>query len=221
MLRFGEGTGQSSAADKSKGKKAPQKEAKKDEAAPGSNRYLFVMAEFNPDAIPKPVFEEVPKDEKKLDDKKADAKKPGDKKPDAKEAKPAADAAKKDATKKDEPKKEESKIDLKAERERIAKDNKRKQEEYDEKVAAGQKHVKELNDRFADWYYVISDDVYRKIHLTRTDFIKKKEAKDKAKDAADHDHDHAHDHDDAGSLPVSPAATVEQLKKDVPAAEKK
>ena len=77
---------------------------------------------------------------------------------------------------------------MKAERERIEKENKRKQEEYDEKVAAGKKHVKELNDRFADWYYVISDDVYRKIHLTRADFVKKKEAKDKAKDAAGHDH---------------------------------
>ena len=117
--------------------------------------------------------------------------------------------------KKEEPKKEEKKIDLKAERERIEKDNKRKQEEYDEKVAAGKKHVKELNDRFADWYYVISDDVYRKIHLTRADFVKKKEAKDKAKDADGHDHaDHDHEHDGPDSLPASPAATLEQLKKD-------
>ncbi|HID33565.1 MAG TPA: pyridoxal-phosphate dependent enzyme, partial [Anaerolineae bacterium] len=27
--------------------------------------------------------------------------------------------------------------------------------------------VKELNERFADWYYIISDEVYRKIHLSR------------------------------------------------------
>ena len=47
-----------------------------------------------------------------------------------------------------------------------------KQDEYDDKVKKGQERVKELNDRFADWYYVISDDVYRKIHLTRADIVK-------------------------------------------------
>lgn len=313
VLRFGESTGESSAADKAKDKKN-LKTDKKDEPVAGSNRYLFVMAEFNQDAIAKPVYEELPKEQKpadkKADDKKADAKKPGDKKadekkadakkadvktpdapkteekkPDAKQpeekktdakkkpdalmaddkpadakddkdakpavaaekkdatrkeepkkeekkvdvkadakpadvkdAKPAVDAEKKDAGKTEEPKKEEKKVDLKAARERIEKENKRKLDEYNDKVAAGKKHKDELNNRFADWYYVISDDVYRKIHLTRTDLIKKKEAKDKAKDADGHDHEHEHDHD---SLPASPASTLEQLKKDAPAAEKK
>ena len=184
VLRFGESTGESSASDKSKdkkdAKKVEKKDEKKDEATPGSNRYLFVMAEFNQDAIPKPVLEEFPKEEKKAEEKKPDAKKPDEKKadgksPDAKDAKPAADAGKKDEPKKDEPKKDEKKVDLKAQRERITTDNKRKQEEYDAKVAAGKKHFKELNDRFADWYYVISDDVYRKIHLTaRTSSRKRK-----------------------------------------------
>ncbi len=233
VLRFGESTGQSSASDKAADKKKDaKKEPKKDEATPGSNRYLFVMAEFNQDAIPKPVFEEFPKEEKKPDAKKADEKKPdekngGDKKSDEKGAKPAVDAekkgaAKKEEPKKDEPKKEEKKVDIKAERERIEKDNKRKQEDYDGKVVKGKNHVKELNDRFADWYYVISDDVYRKIHLTRADFVKKKEAKDKAKDADAHDHEHDHEHEhEHDALPASPAATIEQLKKDAPAVPEK
>ena len=113
---------------------------------------------------------------------------------------------------------------MKAERERIERDNKRKQEDYDAKIAAGKKHVKELNDRFADWYYVISDDVYRKIHLARADFVKKKEVKDKVKDAAgqEHDHEHGDEHDhDHDALPPSPAATLEQLKKDAPPAPEK
>ena len=196
VLRFGESTGQSSATDKTKDKKDAKKEAKKDEAAPGSNRYLFVMAEFNPGRHSQARLRGIAQGRKEAGRQRRPTRrsratrKPTTRKPDAKEAKPAADAGKKDAAKKDEPKKEEKKIDLKAERERIEKDNKRKQEEYDEKVAAGKKHVKELNDRFADWYYVISDDVYRKIHLTRADFVKKKEAKDKAKDAAGHDHEH-------------------------------
>ena len=34
------------------------------------------------------------------------------------------------------------------------------------------KRVEELNGRFSDWYYVISDDIYQKIHLGRTDIVK-------------------------------------------------
>ena len=44
--------------------------------------------------------------------------------------------------------------------------------------------MKELNDRFADWYFIISDDVYKKIHLGRDDIVKKKEAEKDAKDGS-------------------------------------
>ena len=60
-------------------------------------------------------------------------------------------------------------------RENIEHENKRKQDEYDTKVKEAQKKVKELNDRFADWYYVIPNDVYKKIHLSRNEIIKKPE----------------------------------------------
>ena len=53
--------------------------------------------------------------------------------------------------------------------------NQRKQDEYEEKIKKGQERVQELNDRFADWYYIIADDVYQKIRLSRDDLIKKKE----------------------------------------------
>ena len=33
-----------------------------------------------------------------------------------------------------------------------------------------------MNSRFADWYYVISEDVYKKIHLSRNDLVKETEA---------------------------------------------
>jgi Domain of unknown function (DUF4340) len=58
----------------------------------------------------------------------------------------------------------------------IERENKRKMDDYDAAVKHGQDKVKELNDRFADWYFIISDDVYKKIHLGRNDIIKKKEA---------------------------------------------
>jgi hypothetical protein len=60
----------------------------------------------------------------------------------------------------------------------VEKENKRKQAEYDDAVKKGQDKVKELNDRFADWYFIISDDVYKKIHLGRGDVVKKKEVKE-------------------------------------------
>ncbi|MBX7072499.1 MAG: hypothetical protein K1X71_05080, partial [Pirellulales bacterium] len=82
--------------------------------------------------------------------------------PPADAAPPAADAKPADAK----PKTPE-------EIERIKAENKRKQDEYDAKVKKGQEKVKELNDRFADWYYVISDDIYKKVHLTRADIMKK------------------------------------------------
>ena len=60
-------------------------------------------------------------------------------------------------------------------REGIKQENERRQNEYQEKIAAGQKRVKELNERFGDWYYVIDNEVYKKIHLGSDQLIKKKE----------------------------------------------
>ncbi len=64
----------------------------------------------------------------------------------------------------------------KRKQEMIVKENERRQKEYDDKVKAGQQRVKELNDRFAEWYYVISDAEFRKIHLSRGDIVRLKEA---------------------------------------------
>lgn len=76
------------------------------------------------------------------------------------------------------------------ERERIRTENKRKMEEYEDRVKRGREKAKELNDRFADWYYVISNSEFEKIHLTREQIVKKKETKEEGKDGADHDHPH-------------------------------
>jgi hypothetical protein len=65
------------------------------------------------------------------------------------------------------------------ERKRIEKENERKQKEYDDKVKKGQTKAKELNDRFADWYYVVSDETYRKIHIGKSDVIKTKPVDEK------------------------------------------
>lgn len=65
-----------------------------------------------------------------------------------------------------------------AARSKVEQENKRKQDEYDGKLKKAEERVKELNDRFADWYYIISDDVYKKIHLGRDELIRVKKKKE-------------------------------------------
>jgi len=114
--------------------------------------------------------------DKKADDKKVEDTKPADttpvdkkaddKKPDA--GKPAAEKPKNDTQRAD----EEAALD--AERKRVETDNRRKQDQYDETVKKGKAHAKELNNRFADWYYMIAEDEYKKVHVGLNDIVKKK-----------------------------------------------
>lgn len=48
----------------------------------------------------------------------------------------------------------------------------RKIDEYTVKRKKAEQAVAELNLRFADWFYVISEDTFKKIHLSRADIIK-------------------------------------------------
>lgn len=67
------------------------------------------------------------------------------------------------------------KADRDAEIARIKASNAQKQQEFQEKVTKAQTRVRELNENLAGWYYVISNDVYEKIRLDRSDFVKAKE----------------------------------------------
>ncbi len=58
------------------------------------------------------------------------------------------------------------------ERRRVERENRRRQEEYDEQVESGKKRVRELNGRFAAWYYIVSDEEYAKIHLSQDDVVR-------------------------------------------------
>jgi hypothetical protein len=190
VLRFGQIAGSGpSAKDSKKDAKKKGKDAgkEKDKQGGGVNRYLLVMVEFDQNAIPKPQFEKLPEPgkakepEKKADDKAAKDAKAADKKPDGKKRDDKAAKDKQPETKADEKQAVPDKKAEEAERARIEKENKRKQEEYDRQVADGKKKMAELNGRFADWYYVISDEVYRKIHLSRDEIIKKKPKKEPEK----------------------------------------
>ena len=58
-------------------------------------------------------------------------------------------------------------------RAKLTEENDAKQQAYEEKLEAGRARARELTDRFADWYYVISDSVYENVRLTRADIVEK------------------------------------------------
>jgi hypothetical protein len=60
-------------------------------------------------------------------------------------------------------------------RRQVERDNRLAQEAYDDKVKSAAKRVRELNARFADWYYVVSDAEYAKIRLGQADVIQPKQ----------------------------------------------
>jgi TolA-binding protein len=71
---------------------------------------------------------------------------------------------------------EEMKERLELIREEITKANQRKIDERNDRLEKAQKRVKELNARFADWYYVISEDVYKKLRVTQAELVTKPQA---------------------------------------------
>lgn len=193
------------------------------EAGENLRRYLFVMARFNESAVPKPELKDLPElpadaataaegDAAAGDDAAADdaATEEGEADADGDDA--ATDDAATDEAASDEDATDEGeeaadgedskdKPDAKAimaERKKIEEENQRLMDEYQSALAAGEKTVGDLNVRFGDWYFVISNDVYKQIHLGRGQVIKKKEAKaDEA--AAD---------DGTAGLPQLPGATA-------------
>ncbi|MDG2384907.1 MAG: DUF4340 domain-containing protein [Pirellulaceae bacterium] len=69
---------------------------------------------------------------------------------------------------------------LQAEQERIEKANQRMIDERNDRIKAAEGKVRELNYRFADWYYVISEDVYKKIHLSLSEIVQESDAANQA-----------------------------------------
>ena len=173
-----------------------------DENASGDSRYIYAYARVNESLLNPPALEPIPAtpagaegpDGDKgpiakpgtppnftpptpppsltpppspADDAKAGSKQAKDtkSKPNAGVATEAAQSAK-EKTEKD------------AEIARIQASNAQKQKEYEAKVAQARQRANELNQNLAGWYYVISNDVYEKIRLDRSSFVKNKENKE-------------------------------------------
>jgi hypothetical protein len=201
VLRFGD----LKMANGDEGKQSAKDEAA-DKAKAKSNdknvqRYLFAMAHFNENAVKKPELAELPAlpagvDERAAAESDKDAKSDTDTsaKPDAKDAEKSggkdADSASADATKGDaKPAADEKSDEVKkviAERKRIEAENQHQLDEYQAKLEKGRQTVKDLNLRFGDWYFVVSNDVFKKVRLGLDDVVKKKDKKDdKAADKKD------------------------------------
>jgi len=167
------------------------------DASTGINRYLFVMARYNDSIIEKPQLAElpdVPEQEAATDEAAADDSAEESSTEDADDA--ADDETTEDASVDEATDPEtsdaagelaDSETDVVASedvaeetdpavaaREAIEAANQRELDAYDEKVQKAKDRVTELNDRFADWYYVISDSVYAKLHLSKADVVIKK-----------------------------------------------
>jgi hypothetical protein len=63
---------------------------------------------------------------------------------------------------------------LEAERERINKENKRKIDLRNDRMEVAKKRVAELNARFADWYYIVSDAEFKRLKIEISDLVTKK-----------------------------------------------
>ncbi|MDR3234782.1 MAG: DUF4340 domain-containing protein [Planctomycetaceae bacterium] len=69
---------------------------------------------------------------------------------------------------------EKLQMGIQKEIEAVEKENKREEERYKADIEAGKKRAERLSARFADWYYVIPEDVYKKIHLTEANVFRTK-----------------------------------------------
>ncbi|MBT4726658.1 MAG: DUF4340 domain-containing protein [Planctomycetaceae bacterium] len=65
---------------------------------------------------------------------------------------------------------------LKELRDQITKENDRRTQEYQDKLDTARNRVRELNERFEKWYYLIDEKVYNQIHLSNTDLIMAKKS---------------------------------------------
>ena len=66
---------------------------------------------------------------------------------------------------------DEALVQIKKERERIEQENQKKLDDYNDKLEKAKIDVLEINARFAKWYYVISEDVYKRVRPGYGDIV--------------------------------------------------
>ncbi len=166
-----------------------------DEPTEGLNRYLFVTARVDMDKFPQPELEEVPElpsgvqeegnggDADEADEEDAEPQ-PVDSDEEANDEEANDEEADEEQVEVD---REAAEAAILQERERINRENQRKLDDWNERVQNAKERVAELNTRFGDWYYVVSEEQYEKIRLPLSSLIRTRDATDE--DASDDDDD--------------------------------
>jgi hypothetical protein len=154
----------SKAADSAKetDKKADEKA---DDGALKTSRYLFVTVTFDPSFIGDPPQKPAePKKPAGLKEKTDNEKK--------EETKPADQDKKEDKAKAEEKPSPEAEYEIAMKKYQSELKTYEKQlKEYDEKVVKGNELVQQLNERFANWYYVISANSFETLRMSRKALI--------------------------------------------------
>lgn len=117
----------------------------------GVNRFLLVTTVVDESKFPAPALKSVPES---LDDLAELLKADGN-----------AEDAETDLTE------EELLERLEAEQEKITKENRRKLDARKDRLESARRRVRELNARFADWYYVIPEDTYSVLRIQRDELF--------------------------------------------------
>jgi hypothetical protein len=135
----------------------------------------MVTAVVNEGNFPMPELEEAPKKPASADVPPPPTTHGAVAAPEGDAAAPDGDAAAPEEKADDVAEEKEEESELDKEIKRIEKENQRKLDDWKDKRGKAEEKVRELNARFADWYYVVSEDEYKKIRLTRSDLIKEGE----------------------------------------------
>lgn len=125
------------------------------------------------------------------------------------------------------PKPEDSDAAAKAQYQALLEMNAQEQRIYEEKLADARKKVEQMNALFADWFFIIPEDVYQQIHMTYANvFISRGEAErmkqDETKEpehAQEHEPDHEHSAEEChdGNCPIHSHENAEQAPAPAPA----
>jgi hypothetical protein len=181
VLRFGSVAGRERANPSSEQKSDEEKEAagaevssaEEESTAGRALRNLMVMTQFDESLLTAPEYAEVPPEQPPQEKSPDDAAETATEAADAQQA-AEGDGQVEEKVAEETAQRSDDEEQWRQKREAVLAENARKKKAYEDQIDAGKERSAELNHRFADWYYVISDATYQKIHLTMKDLIEQK-----------------------------------------------
>lgn len=137
-------------------------------------RNLMVITKFDESLLAVPEYAEVPPEQPPQEESVSDPQAAGSESEGTDEEQVAKEEAQAEEKGAETAEQSQDAEQWRERREAVLTENARKRKAFEEKIAAGKARSAELNRRFSDWYYVIPDATYHKIHLTMKELIEKK-----------------------------------------------